>query len=153
MNPSTVAARIDAVVEEFADLEGREKLELLLEYASRLPPLPPEVTAARPADQQRVHECQTPVFLWPEVRDGGAWLHADVAAEAPTVKGFVAILAEAVAGRPVEEVLAVGDDLVDRTGLAGVLGILRARGLRAIVGHAKRGLLLADGRGGAGAAP
>ena len=74
---------------------------------------------------------------------GNARLEADVAAEAPTVKGFVAILAEAVDGRPVDEVLALGDDLVDRTGLAGVLGILRARGLRAIVAHVKRGLLRA----------
>ncbi len=141
MTPSTVAERIDAIVEEFSDLEGREKLELLLEYAARLPALPEAIAASRTADEHRVHECQTPVYLWPEVRGDAARLHAEVAEEAPTVKGFVAILAEAVADRPVDEALAIGDDLVDRTGLSGVLGILRARGLRAIVGHTKRGLL------------
>jgi sulfur transfer protein SufE len=58
--------------------------------------------------------------------------------------GFVAILAEAVEGRPVDEVLMIRDDLLDRMGLAQVLGILRTRGLRAILGHIKRGLLAAS---------
>ena len=141
---TTVAERIDAVVDEFADLEGREKLELLLEYASGLAPLPAAIAARRSVEDHRVHECQTPVSLWPEVTAAGARLWAEVAPEAPTVKGFVAILASAVEGRPIEEVLAIGDDLVDRTGLAGVLGILRTRGMRAIVGHAKRRLLEAS---------
>lgn len=141
---TTAAERIDAVVEEFADLEGREKLELLLEYASGLEPLPAAIAAARGTVDHRVHECQTPVSLWPEVTDGRARLWAEVAPEAPTVKGFVAILARAVEGRPIEEVLAIGDDLVDRTGLSGVLGILRTRGMRAIVAHTKRRLLEAS---------
>lgn len=145
---STVAERIASIVDEFADLDGREKLELLLDYASRLAPLPPEIMAARVAEDHRVHECQTPVYLWPAVDDGAARLHAEVAEEAPTVKGFVAILAAAMEGRPVDEALGIGDDLVDRTGLAAVLGILRTRGLRAIVGHAKRGLLRAAGEAG-----
>ena len=67
-----------------------------------------------------------------------------IAPEAPTVMGFVAILTEAVDGRPVDEVLSVRDDLLDRMGLTQVLGILRARGLRAILGHVKRGLLAAS---------
>lgn len=141
---TTAAERIDAVVEEFTDLEGREKLELLLEYASGLAPLPAAIAATRGAVDHRVHECQTPVSLWPEVIDGQSRLWAEVAPEAPTVRGFVAILARAVEGRPIEEVLAIGDDLVDRTGLAGVLGILRTRGMRAIVAHAKRRLLEAS---------
>jgi len=139
MTPSTVAERIDAIVEEFSDLEGREKLELLLEYAARLPALPEAIAASRTADEHRVHECQTPVYLWPEVRGDAARLHAEVAEEAPTVKGFVAILAEAVAGRPVAEAAALPDDILERMGLADVLGILRSRGLRAMVARVKRG--------------
>jgi len=140
---STVAQRIDAIVEDFVDLEGREKLELLLEYAARLPALPPHIASKRANGDHRVHECQTPVYLWPEMTAEGARLHAEVASEAPTVMGFVAILTEAVDGRPLDEVLSVRDDLLDRMGLAQVLGILRTRGLRAILGHVKRGLLTA----------
>jgi cysteine desulfuration protein SufE len=141
---STVPQRIDAVVEDFVDLEGREKLELLLEYAARLPALPSHIASQRASADHRVHECQTPVYLWPEVTGSGAKLHAEVAAEAPTVMGFVAILAEAIEGRPVDEVLTLRDDLLERMGLAQVLGILRTRGLRAILGHVKRGLLAAS---------
>jgi sulfur transfer protein SufE len=38
----------------------------------------------------------------------------------------------------------IRDDLLERMGLAQVLGILRTRGLRAILGHIKRGLLAAS---------
>lgn len=141
---STVPQRIDAVVEDFIDLEGREKLELLLEYASRLPALPPHIASKRASGDHRVHECQTPVYLWPEMTVDGAKLHAEVAAEAPTVKGFVAIIADVIEGRPVDEVLMIRDDLLERMGLAQVLGILRTRGLGAILGHVKRGLLAAS---------
>ena len=137
---NTVAERLAGVVEEFADLDGREKLELLVDYAASLPPLDPERQVRKAAAEGRIHECQTPVFMWPEAAaDGTATLVADVAAEAPTVKGFVAVLAEAVRGRPVAEAAAIPDDFVDKIGLADVLGILRSRGLRAIAARVKRG--------------
>jgi cysteine desulfuration protein SufE len=132
-------ATLDAIVGEFADLDAREKLELLVDYARGLPPLSAEYEARKATEDRRVHECQTPVFLWTESDAGRARLVADVAPEAPTVKGFVAILAEAVAGRPVAEAAALPDDILDRMGLTEVLGILRARGLRAMVARVKRG--------------
>jgi cysteine desulfuration protein SufE len=138
---SDVATRIEALVEEFADLDGREKLELLVDYAGGLEPLDPEHQARKAAAEGRIHECQTPVFLWAErAADGTARLVADVAPEAPTVKGFVAILAEAVKDRPPAEAAAIPEDFLDRIGLADVLGILRSRGLRAITARVKRGL-------------
>jgi len=144
-----VQDRLEKVIAEFSDLDGREKLELLLDYASSLPPLPAEYAAEKA--EQRVHECQTPVYLWVKLgsADGSAGgprpveLIAEVAEEAPTVKGFVSVLAEAVRGRPADEVLAIRDDLLDRLGLAEVLGIMRARGLRAILEHVKRNVVAA----------
>jgi cysteine desulfuration protein SufE len=139
----TVSDRIDRIVDEFADLDGREKLELLLDFAGRLPPLSADYQARKQQEDRRVHECQTAVFLWPEVSGSGMSLVAEVAEEAPTVKGFVALLAEAVAGRPQAEANELADDLLDRIGLAEVLGMLRSRGLRAIVGRVRRELLAA----------
>jgi cysteine desulfuration protein SufE len=136
---NSVQHRLDAIVEEFADLEGREKLELLVDFANGLPPLSPEYEARKAAEDRRVHECQTPVFLWTEAEDGRAKLTAEVAPEAPTVKGFVAILAEAVNGRPVGDVAVLSDEFLDRMGLIDILGMMRARGLRAIVARVKRG--------------
>ena len=135
-----VGKRLEELAEELGDLDGREKLELLVEYASGLPPLPPEYAARKAASEGRIHECQTPVFLWTErAADDTARLVADVAPEAPTVKGFVAILAAAVAGRPIAEVSDLPEDFSDRIGLGDVLGMLRSRGLRAITNRIKRG--------------
>lgn len=136
-----VAARIAAVIDEFVDLDGREKLEMLVDYAAGLAPLDAAHQARKDAAEGRIHECQTPVYLWAEIAaDGTARLVADVAPEAPTVKGFVAILAEAVSGRPAAEATSIPDDFLERIGLADVLGILRSRGLRAITARVKRNL-------------
>jgi cysteine desulfuration protein SufE len=136
---TSIRDRLDAIIDEFADLDSREKLELLVDFARSLPPLPPDYEARKQTEDRRIHECQTPVFLWTEAADGTARLVAEVAPEAPTVKGFVAVLAEAINGRPVADVAAISDDVLERMGLAEVLGILRARGLRAIVARVKKG--------------
>jgi cysteine desulfuration protein SufE len=136
---SDVSQRLEAVVEEFRDLDGREKLELLVDYASGLPPLPREYEARKAAAEGRIHECQTPVFLWTERGDDGTVrLVADVAPEAPTVKGYVAILAAALLDRPAAEVADIPEDFSDLIGLGEVLGMLRSRGLRAITSRIKR---------------
>jgi cysteine desulfuration protein SufE len=135
----SVQQRLEELIGEFADLDGREKLELLVDFANGLPALPPEYEARKAVEDRRVHECQTPVFLWMEIDGGTARLVAEVAPEAPTVKGFVAVLAAAVNGRPAADVAAISDDILERMGLAEVLGILRTRGLRAIVARVKRG--------------
>jgi len=136
---ASVRERLDELVGEFADLDAREKLELLIDFANGLPPLTADYQARKAIEDRRVHECQTPVFLWMESQDGSARLIAEVAPEAPTVKGFVALLAEAINGRPTADVATISDDVLDRMGLADVLGILRTRGLRAIVARVKRG--------------
>jgi sulfur transfer protein SufE len=44
-----------------------------------------------------------------------------------------------VNGRPIADVATLSDDVLDRMGLVAVLGMMRARGLRAIVARVKRG--------------
>ena len=131
-----VREKVAEIVAEFSDLDGREKLELLVDYANGLPTLPAAYEARKAAEDRRVHECQTPVFLWTEVEQGMSRVVAEVAPEAPTVKGFVAILAAAVNGLPAGEAAAIPEDLLERLGLAEVLGILRSRGLRSKIGRA-----------------
>jgi cysteine desulfuration protein SufE len=133
VQPASVAQRIDAVAEEFGELAPRERLELLLEFAEKLPPLPAEYQAERERAEHRVHECQTPVFIWVGVADDRVQLLADVAPEAPTVKGFVSILVEVLAGGRPAEVLAIEPNLVQRLGLVEALGMQRMRGLQAIL--------------------
>ena len=138
---NSVQTRLDRIIEEFSDLDGREKLELLLDYANSLAPLSQEYQSRKISEDRRVPECQTPVFLWAEVTNGMASLIAEVAPEAPTVKGFVAILAAAIDGQPAAAACLLPDNVLEQMGLADVLGILRTRGLRAIVGRVNRGIL------------
>ena len=51
----------------------------------------------------------------------------------------MAVLRGVVAGRPAGEAAGIPEDLVERLGLGDVLGMLRARGLRAITSRIKRG--------------
>ena len=136
--PPGVAQRIQAVVGEFQELEPRERLELLLEFAENLPPLPAELQAEKERAAHRVHECQTPVFIWVRVVDDRVQIMADVAPEAPTVKGFVGILVDVFSQGRVAEVLAVDADLVHRLGLSEALGMMRMRGLNAILFYIRK---------------
>jgi cysteine desulfuration protein SufE len=131
-------AKLDQIVSEFSELEPRERLELLLDFAENLPPLPTAYEEQRLKGEHRVHECQTPVFIWTDVVNGRVEIHAWVAEEAPTVKGFVGVLREAFHGATAEEVLGVEYDMLRRLGLVEALGMQRMRGLQAILFYIRR---------------
>ena len=137
-------ARLTEIVEEFQDFEPRERLEALLDFSDRMAPLPAELAAKRDADAHRVHECQTPVFLWVEVRDGRVAIFGDVAPESPTVKGFVALLIDALSGASPAEIAAVREDLLQRLGLVDVLGMMRMRGLHAVLHYIRKRAMAAQ---------
>ena len=59
---SALPERLQAIVEDFQWAEGREKLELLLDYAQRFPALP-EHFAQQHDTLDSVPECMTPVFV------------------------------------------------------------------------------------------
>jgi cysteine desulfuration protein SufE len=141
----TVAEKIEQIAAEFAELDARERLELLLEFSVKLAPLPPKYQAERDAGLNRVPECQTPVFLWVQIENGRVRIDADVAPEAPTVKGFVSLLVDVVSGATPEDALAVEPTLVHRFGLAEALGMVRMRGLQAIAHHIHRKIAQAVG--------
>ena len=125
--------RLDEIAEEFTDLTPRERLELLLDFAENLPELPELLKAERDRGEHRVHECMTPVFLWVSAENGRVRIHGDVAPEAPTVKGFVGILIDAFSGATPDEVLQVPSDVIRKLGLIEALGMVRMRGLTAIL--------------------
>ncbi|MCC7085570.1 MAG: SufE family protein [Pirellulales bacterium] len=133
-----VAAKLDQIVAEFAELEPRERLELLLDFANNLPPLPARLQAERDAGLHRVHECQTPVFIWVELVGGLVQIHADVAPEAPTVKGFVGILVDVFSGATPEAILQSPSDLLHRLQLSESLGMVRTRGLGGVLHFIRR---------------
>lgn len=126
------------IIETFQSVDAETRLDLLLDYANNLPPLPAKYQDQAAHDLARVHECMTPVFLWTQKEGGQFRIYADVAEEAPTVRGFVAILIKAFDGGPCEEVLNAPSDLVKQLGLDGQIRMNRAVGLSAILGRIKR---------------
>ncbi|MGH7703291.1 MAG: SufE family protein [Gemmatimonadales bacterium] len=139
--------QLDKTFQRFQSADRQTRLELLLDLSKRLPPLPERYHAARDQGLNQVPECQSPVFLWTELDDGRVRLHADAPPEAPTVRGFVALLGRAVDGATPEEVAAIPGDLLDRLGLSEALGMTRMHGLMAIVQQVKqqvRGLRTED---------
>ena len=125
-------ASFEEIAELFQSVEPEMRLELLLEYAQKLPPLPAVYHPLRDAGLNLVHECQSPVFLMVEVDDGAVRLHADVPREAPTARGFTSILVEAFDGAPPEAVQAAPADALGALGLTRLLGMQRTRGLSGI---------------------
>jgi cysteine desulfuration protein SufE len=123
---------LDEIVAEFQDSDAEEKKELLIDFARKLPPLPERFLALKDGEH-RVHECQSPVFLFVEVDGDRVALYADAPIEAPTVRGFVSLLLEGLSGATVADVAAVKNDLIRRLGLVEVLGMLRLNGLNGVL--------------------
>lgn len=129
--------KLAEIVDEFAAAPRELVLEMLLEYADVIPPLPEELAGREGMEQ--VPECQTAFFLRAEVnpdRTVATWF--DCPPEAPTTRAFAGILAEGLAGASAEETLAVPDDLYQRMGLAQAISPLRVRGGTAILARLKR---------------
>ena len=89
---------LDTIIPRFKAADRSTRLETLLDYSRRLPPLPERLEAEKDRGEHRVHECQTPVFLWVELDDGKVHIHADVPRESPTVRGFISLLARTLEG-------------------------------------------------------
>ncbi len=129
--------RLAEIVDDFALAEGREKLEMLLQYSDSLPPIP-DWLKGRETEMEEVPECMTPVSVAAELKDGGMVYHFIVPPESPTVRGYAAILAEGLRGASPEEVLGLPPDFFLQMGLQQVLTSQRLNGMAALVAHVKR---------------
>lgn len=134
---------LDTIIPRFRAADRATRLETLLDYSRKLPPIPQHLEAQKGNDAHRVHECQTPVFLWVEIENGKVHIYADVPPEAPTVRGFISLLARTLDGAAPEDVARVPDDLLDRLGLSETLGMTRTQGLSAILHRIKRSVAVA----------
>lgn len=131
-------AALAEVVSDFKGVDGQDKLRLLLEFADELPPLPGDLTEAA---MEPVPECQSPLFLHVDAADpDDVRLFFSAPAEAPTTRGFAAILASGLDHQPVADILAVPDDFYTELGLAALISPLRLRGMSAMLARIKRRL-------------
>jgi len=129
---------LQRIVDLFGGAPKELRLQALLEYSKKVPPLPEELAGHRELMEQ-VPECATPFFLSTEV-DGEdrVHLHFDVPDQAPTTRGFAGILHSGLEGAKAEEVLATPNDFYMKMGLAEAISSQRLRGMAAILNRLKR---------------
>lgn len=135
----TLPPQLAELVDDFADVGPKDRLQLLLELSRELPALPERYADAADTMEQ-VHECQSPLFLAVEVEpDGEQPVHLFFSAppEAPTTRGFASIMHTGLDGQPAAEVLAVPDDFYVALGLAQAVSPLRLRGMAAMLARIK----------------
>jgi cysteine desulfuration protein SufE len=134
----SMPAPLAEVVSDFQEVQGQDKLQLLLEFANELPPIPSDLEQAA---MEPVPECQSPLFLHVDAADRGkVRLYFSAPAEAPTTRGFAAILAAGLDEQPADDILAVPDDFYADLGLAALISPLRLRGMSAMLARIKRRL-------------
>jgi cysteine desulfuration protein SufE len=132
--PTTLAE----VVSDFKDVQGQDKLQLLLEFAGELPPLPADLEEAA---MEPVPECQSPLFLYVDAEDRDhVRLYFRAPPEAPTTRGFASILAQGLDTQSADAILAVPDDFYSELGLAALISPLRLRGMSAMLARIKKRL-------------
>lgn len=151
MSEATTPAALQKVLRRFAALPPEMVRQALVQYANRLPELP-EHLRGLDSEQYRVHECQTPVAIFPEVVGGRMHFHADVPRSAPTIRALLALLFEAVNGQPPAATLAIPDDFVRQAMSKIGLGT-REVGLNAIVARLKRAARHAEAQAAAAPTP
>lgn len=133
----TLPPKLREIVDDFALAEGSEKLELLLEYAEQMAPLPERFQTHRDQMEQ-VHECMTPVFVIAEAEQGRLHYYFDIPPEAPTIRGYAGLLSSGLDDATPEEVLQVPIDFYEGMGLQDVLSPRRLNGVHAMLAYMKR---------------
>jgi cysteine desulfuration protein SufE len=134
--------RLAELVEDFADVGPKDRLQLLLELSQELPELPARYADAADSMEQ-VPECQSPLFLAVEVEPGAdpaartVHLYFSAPPEAPTTRGFASIMHTGLDGESAADVLAVPDDFYTALGLAQAVSPLRLRGMAAMLARIK----------------
>jgi cysteine desulfuration protein SufE len=126
-----------AVAADFADTPREMRLELLLEYADRLQPLP-EKYVAQIDLMERVQECQSPLYAIAELNNDAVQIHATAPPESPTTRAFASIMQLGLNGLTAEEVLAVPASAPLQLGITDLVSPLRMRGATGLLARIQR---------------
>ncbi|CAM3518478.1 SufE family protein [Deinococcus frigens] len=125
--------KLQGIVSMFRSAPKSLRLQALLEYSRKLPPLPAKYVE-HPEFMQPVPECTSPFFLVTEQGEGGGVnMYFKVPEEAPTVRGYAGILHEALDGASPDTILSVPDDFYMNMGLSELITPMRLRGMGAIL--------------------
>ncbi len=131
MTKNTTIAEEQAAIREDFELfdDWREKIEYVLELGKSLTPFP----EAHRVDANKVHGCQSQVWMVAESDQGNGVLRIQADSDAFIVKGLIALLLRLYADRQPEEILANPPTVFEEIGLGKHLSPSRANGLHAMI--------------------
>ena len=132
--PVELPVKLQSALKMLASAPKNIKIELLLDFAKRMPALPEGMKA----NLEQVHECTTPFFVHAELESGLVHLWFDAPEEAPTVRAFAGLLSDGLEGESVAQVLSVPEDFYRLGKLEEIITPLRLRGLQAVLRRIKR---------------
>ncbi len=117
-----------AIIEEFAFLgEWMDRYQHIIDMGRKLPDFPEEWKT----EENRLHGCQSQVWLHAEQRDGRVYFQA--ISDSAIVSGLIALLLRVYSGRRPEDILRTPPDFIAEIGLARHLSPTRSNGLHAMV--------------------
>ena len=134
----TIPPKLQEIIDDFALASREEKVEMLIQYAESLPPLPEWLRGER-ARMDPVPECMTPVFLFAEKQaDGGLVFHFDIPPQSPTVRGLAAILANGLNGADPAQIISLPSDFYAPMNLQEAISYQRLNGFQGVLAHMKQ---------------
>jgi cysteine desulfuration protein SufE len=131
---SQVPPKLQSALKLLSTAPKNIKIELLLDFAKRMPVLPDGMKA----QLEQVHECTTPFFVHAELEGEHVHLWFDAPEEAPTVRAFAGLLSDGLEGESKAAVLGVPEDFYTLGKLEEIITPLRLRGLQAVLRRIKR---------------
>ena len=132
LDPVATYMTLDELLEEFDDLEDWEdRCDFLVDLGFELPDLPADAKV----EQNRVHGCQSNVWMIASVRQNGqSTIEIIAGSDAMIVRGLIAVLLIIFSGRTPGEILATNvKDIFARLGLDRHLSTARRNGLYGMV--------------------
>lgn len=116
------------LIDEFSLLENwMDRYQYIIDLGRRLPEFPDEWRC----EENRLHGCQSQVWLNSELRDGR--LHFSAISDSAIVSGLIALLMRVYNDRDVRDVVATPPDFIAAVGLDEHLSPTRSNGLNAMI--------------------
>ncbi len=122
----------DEIIADFEMFEDwADKYEYIIDLGKTLPPLPDKYKT----EENRIHGCQSRVWLHAYPQNGHAIFEAD--SDALITKGIIALLIKVLSNQPLDDIMHADLYFIEKTGLQGHLSPTRANGLASMVKQLK----------------
>lgn len=101
----------------------KDKYKYIIDMGKKLPPFPEEYKT----EENRIHGCQSQVWIHIEEKDGQLFMQA--VSDAAIVSGLIAVLLKVYSGRTPQQIIDMPLDFLSQTGLLQHLSPNRSTGL------------------------